>query len=80
MKFLATLLLVTIASAAHAETPVERQCRSGKCTCTYIANTCKDWNAKKGMDVTVCDRYRDACLASGEYHDNNRNIAPVIRR
>jgi hypothetical protein len=80
MRLLTALFLSTIATTALAETAVERQCKSGKCTCTYIANTCKEWNKTHGGDLAVCDRYRAACLASGEYHDNNRNIAPVIRR
>jgi hypothetical protein len=57
MRFLTLIVAFAAASSAHAETPVERQCKSGKCTCTYtytyIANTCKDWKAKKGMDTVT---------------------------
>ena len=65
---------------SRAETPVERQCSTGKCTCSYIASTCRAWNAKLGVDQSPCEGYRQSCLANGEYHDRNRNIAPVIRR
>ncbi|MGY4260787.1 hypothetical protein ACVI1L_007855 [Bradyrhizobium sp. USDA 4516] len=63
------ILLATFAatiSAATAETAVERQCASGKCTCTYIASTCKTWNRTHGGDLAICDSTaRAACRAAG---------------
>lgn len=73
-------LLALATSGAKAETAVERQCSTGKCTCSYIASTCRAWNKSRGEDQTPCEGYRQSCLATGEYHDRNRNIAPVIRR
>lgn len=78
--FIAGLVTVLTAASAIAETAVERQCASGKCTCSYIAGTCRKWNAEHHSDPSRCETFKQACLASGEYHDPNRNIAPVIRR
>jgi hypothetical protein len=74
----ATLALTSV--GAQAETAVERQCSTGKCTCSYIASTCRDWNKKHGGDLAACDGYRQACLASGSWQDRNRSIPNVVRR
>ncbi|MHC1949546.1 hypothetical protein IF803_34980 [Bradyrhizobium sp. UFLA06-06] len=77
------VLLATFAatiSAATAETAVERQCASGKCTCSYIASTCKTWNRTHGGDLAVCDSYRESCLQSGRWDDRNRHIDVVVTR
>jgi hypothetical protein len=62
------------------ETGVERQCASDKCTCSYIASTCRKWNAEHGSDQSRCEGYKQTCMATGEYHDTSRNIAKVVRR
>ncbi|MCP1915074.1 hypothetical protein [Bradyrhizobium sp. USDA 3458] len=77
------ILLATFAatiSAATAETAVERQCASGKCTSTYIASTCKTWNRTHGGDLAICDSYRESCLPSGRWDDRNRHIDVVVKR
>jgi hypothetical protein len=73
--------IVTITSSqSQAQSAVERQCSTGKCTCSYIASTCRSWNSKHGGDQVVCESYRQACLSSGSWQDRNRSIANVIRR
>jgi hypothetical protein len=81
MKFwvVGLFTILTVASAA-AETAVEKQCATGKCTCSYIASTCRKWNAEHGADQSRCETFKQSCLATGEYHDPNRNISPVIKR
>ncbi|MGF6425055.1 hypothetical protein [Bradyrhizobium elkanii] len=77
------ILLATFAatiSAATAETAVERQCASGKCTCFYIASPCKTWNRTHGGDLAVCDSYRESCLQSGRWDDRNRHTDVVVKR
>jgi hypothetical protein len=78
--FAATTMLVVTCIGSQAETAVERQCATGKCTCSYIAGTCRKWNAERGADQSRCEQFRQSCLASGEYHDPHRNITKVIRR
>lgn len=78
---LAVGAMLTLGSASsRAESAVERQCSTGKCTCTYIASTCRAWNSKHGGDQAACEGYRQACLSSGSWQDRNRSIANVIRR
>ena len=82
MKKLALLMLsigMTV-SPASAETAVERQCASGKCTCSYIASTCRAWNVKQHVDVSPCEGYRQTCLSTGRWVDRNRHIDAVVKR
>ena len=62
MKFIVLALALVVSSAASAESAVERECSSGKCTCSYIASTCKSWNRSHGGDLAICDSYRQTCL------------------
>jgi hypothetical protein len=81
MKLLVALLFTAASSgAASAETSVEKQCASGKCTCSYIASTCKAWNSKHGGDLAVCEGYRQSCLSSGRWDDRNRHIDVVVKK
>ena len=81
MKFLAAVLLTLVTTAsAFAETAVERQCASGKCTCSYIASTCRAWNTNHGGDLAICESYRQSCLSSGRWDDRNRHIDVVVKK
>jgi hypothetical protein len=81
MKLLAALLFaVASIGAASAETDVVKQCASGKCTCNYIASTCKAWNSTHGGDLAVCEGYRQSCLSSGRWDDRNRHIDVVVKK
>lgn len=80
MKFVALVLGLAATSSAFAETAVERQCASGKCTCTYVASTCKAWNRTHGGNVAICDSYRQACMSTGRWDDTNRHIDAVLKR
>jgi hypothetical protein len=80
MRVLALFFAVVAASSASAQTAVERECASGKCTCTYIASTCKAWNRTHGGDLAICDSYRQTCLATGRWDDRNRHIDVVVKR
>jgi hypothetical protein len=85
MKFISLTVaaIVTLAltgGESRAETALERQCASGKCTCTYIASTCKTWNRTHGGNLAICDSYRESCLQSGRWDDNNRHINVVVKR
>jgi len=77
---MAGAVLILASANSQAETAVERQCSTGKCTCTYIALTCKKWNTTHGGDLAVCDTYRQSCLSSGRWDDRNRHIDTVVRR
>ncbi|QIG92940.1 MULTISPECIES: hypothetical protein [unclassified Bradyrhizobium] len=68
------------AAAAGQLGAVERQCTSGKCTCSYIASTCKSWNRTHGGDLAVCDSYRQSCLQGGRWDDRNRHIEMAVKR
>jgi hypothetical protein len=80
MKLLAIFVALTAAAPALAETAVERQCKSGKCTCSYIASTCRTWNRTHGGNLAACDGYRQTCLSTGRWDDNNRHIDVVVKR
>jgi len=78
---LAAIAVLALTSASsRAETSVERQCATGKCTCTYIANTCKKWNTTHGGDLAICESYRQSCLQTGRWDDRNRHIETAVRR
>ena len=76
----ASAVMILTSVGSEAETAVERQCASGKCTCSYIAGTCRSWNKTHGGDLAVCESYRQSCLASGSWQDRNRSIPNAIRR
>jgi hypothetical protein len=80
MKILLLLLTFAMAAPALAETAVERECASGKCTCTHIASTCKAWNRTHGGDLAICDSYRQTCMSTGRWDDRNRHIDVVVKR
>jgi hypothetical protein len=67
-------------ASASAQTPIEQKCASGKCTCSYLASTCRSFNTKGGYDVSRCDGYRQSCLQSGRWDDAKRHIDTVVKR
>jgi hypothetical protein len=80
MKFLSAILLLASVTSASAASLTEQKCANGKCTCSYIASTCKKWNTKHGGDLAICDTYKQSCLSSGRWDDRNRHIDKVIKR
>jgi hypothetical protein len=81
MRFLTAILFSAFTlSSAFAESDTEKKCASGKCTCSYIASTCKTWNTTHGGDLAICDSYKQSCLSSGRWDDRNRHIEKVVKR